>query len=330
MNWTMVGFRVLKLLCVVASLQIAILPAFINAECRNFFLSSSMGNVSLAEVTSGISLREWYTTFGLLSRGYVQNSLVELKASHPCRGFLASWHIYLRARSKDPGTFWQVILQNEFDFLRSLFPARPPEVILDLGGNCGLVTLYMATLFPSASLVMVEPSVSNFLTARVNTIHLPNVRHEHAGIWDTTGTKRIASTAMDGTSVLENKAKYGSHDAFKLERISSVDGQRPGIVVPTVTIPNLIEKYKLHEISFMKIDVEGAEELLFSPNHSSWLPWVVCMSMEVHTKSLPDQWLERNLLPTLNLYGLRHLLSSGELSVWCHPQRHRKYLMKDR
>ena len=142
-----------------------------------------------------------------------------------------------------PAALLQVILDHEFKFLRALFPLgrRQPATILDLGGNFGMATLYMATLFPEARIVLVEPSVSNFLTARANTAHMPHVYQEHAAIGPT-GFSKVDSQDVNGQGI---SSEIMHESGLVVRSVSSLDRVHSTTVVPSISIPHLMRKYKM-------------------------------------------------------------------------------------
>ena len=42
----------------------------------------------------------------------------------------------------------QIVLSHELSFLPQLFQSHQPSNVVDVGGNCGLASLYMSTLWP--------------------------------------------------------------------------------------------------------------------------------------------------------------------------------------
>jgi FkbM family methyltransferase len=226
------------------------------------------------------------------------HQLVSLAVSGatPCEALLSNWTLHFRGRSRDPEVFqqartwsllrligvtwlqfrpetppppylWisQVILRNEFWFLKTLFPLgkRQPTNILDLGGNCGMATLYMATLFPNSRVVLVEPSIDNFLTARVNTAHIPNVFQEHAAIAPT-GYSRIDSVNINGVAM---KSEVMQENALIVQSVDSLNHVRSKSVVPSYGIPYLMKKHRM-EVSVRS----GMLELCHLPAPSHQVP----------------------------------------------------------
>jgi hypothetical protein len=77
-------------------------------------------------------------------------------------------------------------------------------------------------------------------------------------------------------------------------------------------------------LDFLKVDVEGAEELLFGPEGDcdEWLPFVTCLSMEIHQQALPQGWEKAVFQPAMQRHGFKFALASGELAVWCNSKRY--------
>ena len=77
--------------------------------------------------------------------------------------------------------------------------------------------------------------------------------------------------------------------AVKVAKASAVHGKRPGEITPAYDIDFIVnKKYKWSSIDYLKMDIEGAEKLLFEKEeqYGKWLPKVKCMSIELH-----DRWV---------------------------------------
>jgi predicted O-methyltransferase YrrM len=111
--------------------------------------------------------------------------LIEVNVSTvPCKGFLKSKQYFIRAHSSDFAVLVDIGMGHEFRFLDDLFPTSPPKRILDLGGNCGLSARYFAERFSEAQIVSLEPSISNFATAQINTFGYDNISLEYGAVWE--------------------------------------------------------------------------------------------------------------------------------------------------
>ncbi len=104
-----------------------------------------------------------------------------------------------------------------------------------------MATLYMATLFPDARVVLVEPSVSNFLTARANTADLPNVFQEHAAV-ALAGFSKVDSLDVNGKDI---SSEVGHENGLVVRSVGSLDRVHSMAVVPSVGIRHLMRKYRM-------------------------------------------------------------------------------------
>ena len=72
--------------------------------------------------------------------------------------------IRLRTKSSDINTFYQVIFNLDYDIPVS----QEPNVILDLGANIGLASVYFLNKYPQSAVIAVEPEESNFNMLQLN------------------------------------------------------------------------------------------------------------------------------------------------------------------
>lgn len=90
-------------------------------------------------------------------------------------GFAAS--IALRPGTSDVAVFEQVFLANDYNLRRlrqysgimAAYRAMSAPLVLDLGANIGLFSLYAAKNFPRAKIVAIEPEAENFALLAGNT-----------------------------------------------------------------------------------------------------------------------------------------------------------------
>jgi len=138
-----------------------------------------------------------------------------------------------------------------------------PRLIVDAGANVGFVTASLANLFPDARIISIEPDEANREIFVLNCGGYSNVRLIEAALWSRPGHLRI-----------ENP-----NDAGFLLRVTEDDA--PGI--PAVTIPEILQSEGADRIDILKLDVEGAEKVLFSQNNE-WLRKVKLMVVELHDR----------------------------------------------
>lgn len=116
--------------------------------------------------------------------------------------------------------------------------------VVDVGANLGYFTRLAASLVgPTGNVYAFEPDADNFLLLKENTKQFRNVHIVQSAVSDREGAI---------TFYLSNK--MGMHSL--LEK----NGSGRSIAVPSTTLDRLYEKTDIH---FVKMDVEGAEKLVF-------------------------------------------------------------------
>lgn len=166
--------------------------------------------------------------------------------------------IHYRLNKGDLWSMREVLLDECYRFPGEI----RPSVVLDLGGNIGLTSLWFDTWFKPKNLVLVEPFPENVRLARKNL------------------------SQCDGVVVLV-EAAVGSRDGFA-EFSASVDSNRGSVSfgvngkTRVLSIPTLIDETKIGpRIDLLKVDIEGGEAELFSGN-LEWLDGVQNIIVEFH------------------------------------------------
>jgi FkbM family methyltransferase len=152
-------------------------------------------------------------------------------------------------------------------FQRQLYAVDATDVrrVLDLGANIGLSTLFFASLFPDAEFACVEPSPENCRILRAvlmrNQIRATVVE---AAIGPEAGQVELHLTS-DPTS-------------FSIVPSIAMDRR---VVVPQVTVTDVLRQLEWAEIDLLKIDIEGYEQILFG-RENAWLHRVRRIVGEAH------------------------------------------------
>ena len=153
-----------------------------------------------------------------------------------------------RRRSAEYGAFET---QEVRLILRLLGSGR---TFLDIGANVGYFALAAAKRDPDALVLAVEPCAETFgtLERNIRLNGLSNVRAVQTALADYVGTAQMNVNApgKDGLNTLGTP----SHVACR------VVGQES---VPVTTLDNLLASEGVSEVHVMKVDVEGAELLVF-------------------------------------------------------------------
>lgn len=166
---------------------------------------------------------------------------------------------------------------NLIDYYQKLISDGKKPLILDLGANNGMSTLYFSRDFPEAHLISLEPDYENYRLALENNLQMKNVEIINAGI-----------SSENGRGSITNKG--GEDWAFRTKLSASGE-------IQMLSINSLLEKTLTSNGApyIAKIDIEGFESDLFSKN-TEWVDQFPLIIIELHDWMLPNQANSKNFL----------------------------------
>ncbi|WP_420580402.1 FkbM family methyltransferase [Reichenbachiella sp.] len=158
---------------------------------------------------------------------------------------------------------------------KQLYPNLHTPIIFDLGAYTGISCLYFKTIFPSAKIFCLEPDAENYqlLKNNIQNNQVNQVSHAQAAVWDKNTKVAKDKKFRDGKewSVVYQEQKDGSVNAFDMD--------------------TLMQSRQLEMIDFMKMDIEGAEQMLLGSLETaeSFLPNVRFIAFELHREFLSEE-----------------------------------------
>ena len=177
----------------------------------------------------------------------------------------------VRPGSTDERTFAHVFLNREYDIDLPL----EPRLIVDAGANVGYASVWFANRYPQARIIAIEPSAANFQLLCENTANYPNVSLLQAGVWPRACHLKIVTHDAQGNFLGE----WG----FRVEETDEPGAQ----TLPAVTLGQVLRDSGQPAIDLLKIDVEGAEQEVFSASCDDWLPRTNAIMIELHDRFRP-------------------------------------------
>jgi FkbM family methyltransferase len=180
----------------------------------------------------------------------------------------SEFEVNLRLCTSDIDAFEQIFVKNEYDS-----PSLPAsaDVIVDLGANIGLATVFFGLRYPRAKILAVEPEEENFQALSANTAAWGDrVRTRQAAVWTRDGVVNLRMETDEGTP---------------LEPWAARTSNQPGPVgrpVECHTLKTLLDRAGFDYVDILKIDIEGAEYDIFSDGAMEWLPRVKLIIVETH------------------------------------------------
>jgi FkbM family methyltransferase len=186
--------------------------------------------------------------------------LVTLRSKH------AAFPVVCRSQTTDIKVFSQIFMFREY---RCLDRLREPALVIDCGANAGYSSAYFLSRFPTAELIAVEPDPGNFAILEQNLQPFgTRARAVHSAVWSHPARLTLnESPFRDGREWSRQVRECGPEEA--------------GGFLAT-DIGTLLRESGRERISLLKIDVEGAEGVIFAKNQAPWLDRVDALVIELH------------------------------------------------
>lgn len=183
------------------------------------------------------------------------------------------------------GAYADIFGYQIYDFT----PKTDAPVILDVGANIGLATIWWKLHYPSAKVIAIEadPVIFGMLSANVRRFGFDDVELINAAAWTCDGTLRFMPDGSDGGRVSDE-----------------------GIEVRALKLASLIDRFE--RVSFLKLDIEGGERDVV-PTLGNSLSKVDNFFCEYHSAVGSPQLLEAVLSPIVHAgfrYHIKNLLAS--------------------
>ena len=238
-------------------------------------------------------LSECFRLFGL--RGVFLTTLHHLVRrpkylSVRCHGEV----LYLRFQTSDQCVYQEVVLDKDYEFDLGFMPG----IIVDVGANIGLSSVFFANRYPSAEIIAIEPEDSNFAMLERNVRACKRIKPVHAALWAHEGSIHLSVPVEE----------RGLWDKWAVTTSENGEGE----LVRAVSVRSLIGQLKLPRIDLLKIDIEGSEVELFTT--CDWLPLVNALVVETHDRFRPG--CSRVVNTALGEFQRRPIGSAGSVSVY--------------
>jgi FkbM family methyltransferase len=176
-----------------------------------------------------------------------------------------------RSGTTDPALIYSILLKDSEYALPPEARLRPEEVkvVLDIGANIGIASIYFAATFPDAVIHAFEPEPGNCEVLEANARQLARIQ-----------VHRFALGADDGELTL-----FDSDDRANLGGFSSHDaGVNPARskTVPVRHSGRALAELGIRKVDILKIDTEGAEWEILTAMDRALLGGVRVIMGELH------------------------------------------------
>tara|TARA_B110000902_G_scaffold261516_1_gene336447 strand:- start:397 stop:1236 length:840 start_codon:yes stop_codon:yes gene_type:complete len=233
----------------------------------------------------------------LNSQTAIQGDGYSLKFSQKING--KEFKFDLKKESSDADVFDQIILEEEYKSIVSLLMKNKNKLnIVDCGANIGLTSLYLKAFFPNSQIVCLEPSedTSNRMLNNFSINGYNDINVLKKGLWSTV-------TKVKG----DNSFRDGLDWSFRLVPAKPEEDT----LFETTTVSEIVKNHSMECIDFIKIDIEGGEDDVFSEKADlAWLERVNLIAIEIH-----DEFDCRERIESVLRSNNFNITYSGELTI---------------
>lgn len=204
--------------------------------------------------------------------------------------------LLIRRGASDIHAFKLIFVDREYACLDDLPDVR---LVIDCGANVGYSAAYFLSVFPRCSVIAIEPDPRNFeLLERNLAAFGERARCIRAGVWS-------HSTSL---SLARERFREGNEWSRQVKVCEPEQAEFAGVDIATVLANSGSER-----ISLLKMDVEGAEAVIFSENYRSWLEKVDAIAIELHDDSTFGSGSEAFFAAIKGSHF--RIINSGELTI---------------
>ena len=221
--------------------------------------------------------------------------------------------IWLRPTRSDYSIFWQSIVRSQYNISKfpqaaeldrraqALLAAGKTPVIVDCGGNIGLSLRTWAQDYPFAHVVIVEPDNENLRVLQANAREV-SIGHTivHGGVAARSGHCRVVS---------HERGSAGLQTEY-------CDTDHPN-AIRTFTVPELVAMVPGGEPWIVKLDIEGAQDELFSRD-TDWVATADLIILELDDWAFPWSGSSNTFFSALSQHRFDYLLDEELILAFRH------------
>jgi FkbM family methyltransferase len=196
----------------------------------------------------------------LYSKKHFQYRLKGKSAKHP---------LWYRAGTSDLEVFTNVFCDKAYSYLERM---QNVSFVIDCGANVGYFSALCLSMFPNCTVVALEPDKENFnILMRNLAPYGRRVNAIKAGVWSHRTTLTISEKPYRDGREWSKQVREGGPD-----EVCNVVG---------IDISTVMKEFAKNHISVLKMDIEGAETVVFSGNYEKWIQEVDVIMIELHDDS---------------------------------------------
>lgn len=179
---------------------------------------------------------------------------------------LTNHPVAVRVGTSDSSVYGQIFVEDEYGPLAG---EKVEGLIIDCGANAGYSSALFLSRWPKCRVVAVEPDPENFQALQENLRPYGNrALLVRGGVWNRNGHLSLSPVPY----------RDGAHWSRQVSPTKDTETA----AFPGFDIPHLLGLGRASRIAVLKVDIEGAEAVIFDESSSAWLPLVDRIAIELH------------------------------------------------
>jgi FkbM family methyltransferase len=214
----------------------------------------------------------------------------------------ARYPLLHRCGTSDLAVFSQIFTEKEYACLDDV---KEVELVVDCGANVGYSAAYFLSHFPDSRVICIEPDKANStMLAKNLSPYGSRAKIIRSAIW----------SHRTGLVFHELPYRDGKEWAVQVREAQPSEAT----TINATDIGTILKESGHFQIDILKIDIEGAEAMVFASNYEEWLSHTRNIVIEIHDDSFfgPCTPLVLGVLRARRNFTETH---SGELSVFKTP-----------
>jgi FkbM family methyltransferase len=202
----------------------------------------------------------------------------------------------------DVGFIDELILEKCY-FPDHTFEIKDDYVVIDAGSNIGTFSIFSACYCPNGKVISVEADKYDYkrLVENIEANSFSNIETLNMALTEKTGEVFFSDCSVRDDTLSDNK-KQPYFYSGKCE---------------SITLQDIIKKFDLKKIDFLKLDIEGSEFKIF--DDVEWLNLVKIISMEVHAEPNDKKTLYLKKILEENNFLVQIIVNGG--TTYCYAKK---------
>jgi FkbM family methyltransferase len=208
--------------------------------------------------------------------------------------FVYNWHnrpVFYRPGTSDRGLVYEILIRKPHKAEYHVDDRVHPQIIVDIGGNIGITSLWLNRKFPNAKIYCFEPMQDNFAILQKNITGIANIQAFNFGLGNTNAELDVFSNVdannRGGFSIYQRENDTDNLGT-KTASVGKIQIRKAGEVLADLGIK---------KVDLLKIDTEGAEYDILTSIPESYLQDCQWVMGELHgiknfeSLALLDKWV---------------------------------------